>query len=256
MIAVLSMYDRPETRAAYDALWAHIRDALYETGLTPPSRLTHDTDLWQAWEDPDLILGQTCGLPFRSRLHEKVQLVGTLDYGLFDIAPGYYYSDFVVRADTDETDPQDFATARLAYNQPDSQSGWAAPQTWAAARGFSFLPSLQTGGHRASALAIAEDRADIAALDAITFRQIIRWDPDLAAQLKIIGRTDAAPGLPLITAQSMNAAQIRAAVTMALENLSTAHLETLGVVGLATIPSEVYLAVPNVAPPVQTAHDT
>ncbi|MFN7224061.1 MAG: hypothetical protein ACK4MS_08580, partial [Paracoccaceae bacterium] len=100
MIASLGMYDRPETSAANDALWALIRDALRDRGRDAPQALTRgEAACWPAWQAPDLVLSQTCGLPFRSRLHDHVTLIGTPDYGVEGCAPGYYRSVLIARSD-------------------------------------------------------------------------------------------------------------------------------------------------------------
>ena len=92
MIAALPMYDRPETAAATDRYWGLIRDGLRAREIEAPDDLTRTDDLWTLWQSPDLVLAQTCGLPFRARLHGQVQLVGTPDFGLPGCAPGYYNS--------------------------------------------------------------------------------------------------------------------------------------------------------------------
>ena len=68
MIASLPMYDMPHLRGAHDRYWTAIRDAL---GYGPDA-LTRGGDPWAEWQSPDLLLGQTCGLPYRARLHDKV----------------------------------------------------------------------------------------------------------------------------------------------------------------------------------------
>ncbi|MCX8955299.1 hypothetical protein OU790_17900, partial [Ruegeria sp. NA] len=73
MIAMLGMYDMPEVQAANDRFWGLIRAHL---GYGP-EQLTRDADVWQVWLDPELVLAQTCGMPYRTRLHGRVQLVGT-----------------------------------------------------------------------------------------------------------------------------------------------------------------------------------
>ena len=149
MIASLPMYDRPENAAAHDALWAALAPALRARGVAAPEGLNRDIGLWEGWTAPDLVLGQTCGLPFRTRLHDKVTLIASFDYALPDTPPGHYRSLFVTRRDEAGDGIADFAERRFAYNQPDSHSGWAAPQLSAAAAGFRFAPTLETGGHRA-----------------------------------------------------------------------------------------------------------
>lgn len=244
MIAALPMYDRPENAAAHDALWEATRDGLRASGCAAPERLSRGEDLWQVWTDPALVLGQTCGLPFRTRLHEQLTLIATLDYGLPDTPPGYYRSLFVTRAE-ETGEIADFASRRFAYNQPDSHSGWAAPQIAAQALGFRFAPTLETGAHRASARAVAEGRADIAAIDWITWRGIERWEPDLARALRVIGPTGAAPGLALIAAPGQDAQATFTALEAAVSGLSPGDREILGIADIVQIPAADYLAVPT-----------
>lgn len=254
MIASLPMYDRPENAAAHDALWCAIRDALRDRGLSAPDTLTRDIAFNEAWLRPDLVLGQTCGMPYRTRLHGAVTLIGTLDYGLPDCPPGHYRSLFIARSDSPDSDLAAYASRRFAYNQRDSHSGWAAPVLAAAARGFALAPTLATGGHRASAQSVAEGRADIAAIDAITWRGIERWEPALAARLRIVDQTAPTPGLPLIAAKGTDAQTTFAAVLEALSALAPEMREWLGIRGIRSIPASEYLAVENPAPPVQSAH--
>lgn len=245
MRAALSMYDRAENAALHDALWCAIRDRMAVHGLDAPVALERRADPAALWLAPDLVLGQTCGLPYRTRLHGSVALIATFDYGLEDCAPGHYRSVFVVRRDAGGSDPADFADARFAYNQPDSHSGWAAPQNWARARGFAFRPVLATGSHRATARAVAEGRADIGALDAVTWRDIERWEPALAGRLRVTGHSDTAPGLPLIAARGLDAGLIRQSVAEALTAVDGAVTGVLGIRGLAIIAAADYMAVPT-----------
>ncbi|MCX8509508.1 MAG: hypothetical protein ORN49_11645, partial [Rhodobacteraceae bacterium] len=157
LFACLPMYDWAEVRGPTDRLWGLIRDRLRARGMAAPEGL-HRGGRWNDWLAPDLILGQTCGFPYRTALHGKVTLVGTPDYGLPDTLPGYYHSQLVVRADA-PGDLADFLGGRLAINGYDSQSGWAAAQNHAALLGRSFADCLVTGAHVASAAAVAEGQA-------------------------------------------------------------------------------------------------
>lgn len=254
MIASLPMYDRPENAAAHDALWAGVRDALRARGVAAPEALDREIGLWEGWTHPGLVLGQTCGLPYRTRLHGKVRLVATFDYGLPGTPPGYYRSVFVARAD-DARDALDaFDGAVLAYNQRDSHSGWAAPQTTAQAFGIAFRTGPETGAHRASARAVAEGQAEITAIDAITWRGIERWEAPLAARLKVVDRSGAVPALPLITATPGQAliagpgadpGTLFAALAEGFAALAPEHRATLGILGLVRIPAIDYLTVPT-----------
>ena len=257
MIASLGMYDRPETAAAQDRLWAGIRDGLRAEGIAAPDALTRDAHAyWDAWTSPDLVFSQTCGFPVRARLHDKVTLIGTPDYGLPGCPPGHYNSVFVAR----RTDPRrslaEFSGSRFAYNEDLSQSGWAAPQNHAAAHGLHFPPSLQTGGHRLSALAVAESRADIAAIDALTWQLLTKYEA-FASDLHEIARTEPpTPVLPYITAKGADAAVFFRITAAAIAALSPADRATLHLKGLIAIPASDYLSVPTPASPEQIAQHT
>jgi ABC-type phosphate/phosphonate transport system substrate-binding protein len=245
MIAALGMYDLGEAALANDRLWSLIRDGLRGAGMVAPDALTRgDLAYLSGWLSPDLVLAQTCGRPFRDVLHDKVTLVGTPDYGLPGCAPGYYRSVFVVRADDPRWALGDFARARFAFNDPMSQSGWAGPMDFAPY----LTPALQTGGHRASAQAVAEGVADVAALDAVTWGMLQRNLPELAVHLRVVDETPPAPGLPLISAQGADAARIFSVVSGAIAALAPGDRAALSLRGLVQIPVSAYLALPPAAP--------
>jgi ABC-type phosphate/phosphonate transport system substrate-binding protein len=238
VIAALPMYDREETRRATDRLWRAIAAGLRGRGIAAPGALTRDDDLWSLWRHPDLLLAQTCGLPYRARLHWQVTLVATPDYGVEGCPPGHYRSVVVTRAG--EGVP---AAPRLACNDSLSQSGWSAALDWAAAQGVIFRTVLETGGHAASARAVAEGRADLAAIDAVTWRLLTRAEPAVAA-LQVIDRTAPCPGLPLIAGPGRDAAPLAEAVEGAIAAIAAADRAALGLVGLARLPASAYLSLP------------
>ena len=244
------MYDRVEAQPANDRLWALIRDGLRAVGLNAPEALTRGARAyWDAWASPDLILSQTCGFPYRARLHGRVTLIGTPDYGVTGCPPGYYRSVLVARANDPRSAMLDFDHATLAFNEDLSQSGWAAPQNHAAKLGISLPPKLRTGGHILSAKAVAEGHADIAAIDAVTWVMITRWDA-FASALKVVGETDPTPGLPYIAAPGTDAEAIFTVIAQAITDLSPQDRDTLCLKGLTKIAPETYLAVPT--PPTPT----
>lgn len=241
MIACLPMYDRPETAAANDALWDAIRSELGRG----PEKLTRDMDLWEVWRSPELLLAQTCGMPFRARLYGDVELVGTPDYGLPGCPEGHYNSVLIARADQAGTKLRSFDGSRFAYNDPVSQSGWAAAMMLM--RAENILPNtlVETGSHRASAEAVAEGRADFATLDALTWQLIETYEPDLAAALCVLERTEPTPALPFITALGENPAAILAAMQAGLEKLAPEHREVLHLKKVIYLTPSDYLAIPT-----------
>lgn len=240
MIAGLPMYERPENMAAHDRYWQLIRTALADHDIAAPENLTRAHDVWAMWTHPDLTLSQTCGLPYRAKLHSQVALIGTPDFGLPDTARGYYFSEIIVRNDDLRETLGAFSDATFAYNDALSQSGWAA----VCSAGAVFRQRICTGGHRASAHAVADGRADIAALDAVTWRDLQRYEPTLCRKLRSLGRTDPTPGLPYIAAPGADVAAKARAVAAAIDSLNAADRDVLGIVGLATIASADYLALP------------
>ena len=237
------MYDRAETKAANDRLWKLIRN---ELGYGPEN-LTRSLDIWNHWLAKDLLFSQTCGYPYRTRLHGKVSIVGTPDHGLRNCPPGYYYSVFVVRNNDGRESPEEFSQALLAYNDPQSQSGWVAPFNFAHERGFAFSRTLRTGKHVLSARAVAGKEADIACVDIISWKMMVRYDK-FSKHLKAIERTSSTPALPYISAPSVNSGTIQEAVKTAIHNLDEKDRDTLFIQGLQKIPSATYLAIPN--PPI------
>lgn len=201
------MYDlyRPDS----EALLRAVQDLLAARGVavTP---VWPDRDLLDHWQSDDLLLSQACGYPLVTRLTE-VQTVGCFHYS----APGCegirYHSLLVVRQSDRHKTLADFRGSRAVCNAPDSQSGYnvfmqmVAPL---APSGIFFNDVIFSGSHRQSLVAICEDKADIAAIDCVTFALLQRHAPQLIANLAVIGASPAAPGLPLITAKQTPPARL------------------------------------------------
>jgi ABC-type phosphate/phosphonate transport system substrate-binding protein len=118
--------------------------------------------------------------------------------------------------------------------------------------GFQFQPSLETGAHRLSARAVAEGQADLAALDALTWRMIQRWEP-MAGHLREVARTAPTPGLPFIAAKGADTEAIYQALMTAVDLLSPEDRDALSLRGIVRIAAERYLAVPIPPSPEQLA---
>ncbi|MFL4471932.1 phosphate/phosphite/phosphonate ABC transporter substrate-binding protein [Tateyamaria armeniaca] len=240
MIAFLGMYDMPHAAAAYDRFWSAIRGELGHG----PDHLTRSAEPWPIWQSDDLLLAQTCGLPYRARLYPQVRLVGTPDYGLRDCPQGYYYS-YIVRRSGDRRSIRELARAgTIAFNEPLSQSGWAAPVAHLGHLGLRPGETMQTGSHLESARAVLAGHADYAAIDAITYQMWDRAEPQVFAGLEAFTRTDPTPGLPLITSATQDAKKIARAVTRAIDTLPAEDREILMLNGLVQIPQSTYRAIP------------
>jgi ABC-type phosphate/phosphonate transport system substrate-binding protein len=141
-------------------------------------------------------------------------------------------------------DARSDAAMRLAYNAPDSQSGWAASE------GRAFASYVCTCAHFVSVQAVADGRADIAFVDAVTWRILRAVDPSLAARVTVTEQTRPTPGLPLIAAAGVDPLPLRAALMAALDVIPTQVRQDLGgPVGLSVLNPAAYLALPIPAPP-------
>lgn len=245
MIASLSMYERPETYSALDDLWAATRHQLIDNGIDCDEALSrHRTDM-DFWADPQLVLSQTCGLPFRADLHTKVSLVGAPDLRLEGCKPGYYRSVIVVRANDERRQLKEFEHAQLAINGLTSQSGFAALKHHWLQAGLAWPLQLHlSGGHKESAQAVADGTADLAAIDIVTYQLLERFDA-FTSTLRVLEQTDPTPALPFICAFGFEEYTIATALKHGIDSLSAEQQQLLGLYGVVNIPAEDYFAVPT-----------
>ena len=184
-------------------------------------------------------------MPYRNILHGKVQLVGTPNYDLPNCPPGHYCSAIVVRKNDPRLLLKDYDQAVLAYNMEVSQSGYAAPLNHAAAQGIHFPNRVESHGHLKSAEMVVSGKADIAAIDAVTWMLIERHEA-FASKLRVLERTTpTTPALPLITSLAMDADQIFDAVKQAIQDLPPDMRDDMLLKGIVKIPASEYLKIPN-----------
>ena len=239
MIATLPMYLWPDNIAAHDRLWAGIRDRLRGDGINAPDALDYNTGHMDSWVRPDLVLSQICNLPYRAQFRGKVTRIGAADYPQTGVEPGYYTSVFVTRADDPAQTLADASGYPMAINEPLSNSGWGVPLQYAIAQGLTLNPVLRTGAHRDSLRAVVEGRADLAAIDGVTWTNMQRWDPN-AARAKVIARTHATPGMTFITAAGRDPAPYFAAIDAAIKALPQADRTTLNLRSIVALPEAAY----------------
>jgi ABC-type phosphate/phosphonate transport system substrate-binding protein len=178
----------------------------------PPDEL----DFATVWQHPKLLFGQTCWGPIELGFVSNIRVVGQPDYSVFEGGEGELYSSAIVMrraglADGDIAAPANGEAAiplnllrgrRLAYNSHDSMSGVLALSRDLAVVGASldiFPQQIETGAHRASVVAVAEGRADVAAIDCRSWSIIQRFEPR-ARDVAVVGWTRRRKGLPYIAA--------------------------------------------------------
>jgi ABC-type phosphate/phosphonate transport system substrate-binding protein len=246
MKASLPMYDLPALRSAHARYWALIRDGLRDAGLDAPTTLTPDGIGAAFWTAPDLVFSQTCGMPYRTALHGKVQIVGTPDYGIEGCPPGFYTSVLVKRREDQRHQLPAFDGARVAVNDYGSQSGFAALATAAKEADIAFTRVMVTGAHAASARAVAVGDADIAAIDAVTWALLCAHE-GANRRVDVFARTPPTPGLPYICGLDVDRDKVFDAVLRATAVLPHDDRAALMLKGLVAIPPQAYLAIPTPA---------
>jgi len=205
-IAALPMYDFPEAAAATDALWAALAAQLRAAGVRDvPAGLTRDLGQADTWRHPRLLLGQACEYPLAKSYASYVRVLATPRYTAPGCAGALYRSAIVVRADDPATTLVGLRERRCVINELDSNSGMNLLRAAIAplANGRPFFASVAlSGAHRNSVRLVAEGRADVAAIDCVSFAHIGRAAPGLTARLRILAWTPATPCLPLVTART------------------------------------------------------
>jgi ABC-type phosphate/phosphonate transport system substrate-binding protein len=203
-VASLGMYDMPGIQDANDALWSGLAKWLRRNGLDGvPDRLDRGRPLDQILDDPNLLLAQTCGLPFATKWRGRLRYVATPCYAAPGCEGALYRSVIVVERGSPAQSLSDLRGAVAAVNETSSNSGYellrraVAPLSPLAPF---FAEAVVTGSHQESVSAVAKGNAAVAAIDVVTFAHLGRHCPNLVAQVRSIGWTDLSPGLPFVTA--------------------------------------------------------
>lgn len=213
MAAALAMYDLPELRWANDALWQRWRTALLARGIEAPDSLTRGQD----WDAPDLLVAQTCGLPYA--LEGKWRLVATPCYQAEGCDGPRYRAALVARVDDSRTDLAAYEGAVVAINAWTSHSGHTALSEALddiGARRQFFTKARLSGSHLASMDLVAAGDADIASVDCVTWALAGTAGYEAVNRLKVVGWTPSAPGLPLVAARHQSDETVEA-IRAALE---------------------------------------
>ena len=238
------MYDFEPLREAHATFWTAVA-----------ARAGIDAELRQgetfAFTDPGLVMAQTCGLPLTTTLAGLgLQVLAVPLY----TAPGCdgptHRSVVVVHADSAIATLADARGTRCAINSRDSNTGMNLLRAAIAplANGEKFFGDVRvTGAHAASMAAVADGRADIAAIDCVTWAHFSRFEPGLAGHLRVVAETPASPALPLVAPRTVPAGEI-AALRAALQAVAAdpalrPALALLLIRGFAELPLAAYDAV-------------
>jgi ABC-type phosphate/phosphonate transport system substrate-binding protein len=233
-ITALPMYN---VTPRHGMLWrALLRDALAAYAQAGgPSEVTivgdPDGPLMPLWLQKDLLLSQTCGFPYRMLgLADAVHLIATPMFDAEGCEGPRYRSALMVSPAAWErgaTTLEACRGLRAASNSEDSHSGMNALRHAVAplAREGRFFSSVVwTGSHAASIGALSAGTADVAAIDCVTLALLRDERPEVLHEVRLIGMTDSAPGLPFIASRSLGEEQ----AALLRDALDTAHAADAG----------------------------
>ncbi|MEO0619689.1 MAG: PhnD/SsuA/transferrin family substrate-binding protein [Pseudomonadota bacterium] len=250
MIATFPMYDGPVAGPAMAAFWQAWREAIADAGIDAPSLSPApqtSEELHAHWRAPDLFISQTCGFPYLMELVDHVSLIATPHYAVPGCEGPHYTSNIIVHRGARARTVEALAGTTVAINGRNSQSGFnalrAAILPFANAGPF-FSSTLETGSHVASLEAVAERKADCAAIDCVSFAHIARDRPALVAEVETIAHTEAVPGLPFITSATRSDTDVEIFRKTLRQVLTTADLadvrQALFLSGMSEVPRTAY----------------
>jgi len=173
-------------------------------------------------EDPMLLHEQLdiafiCGLPF-ARRHRvaKNQLQAivapVMQASRYQNRP-VYFSDIIVKADSELQSFDDLSGKILCYNDPGSNSGYNLVRQRLLQSGYPsnfFGKVIPSGSHQRSIRWVVEGIADCSAIDSTVLEQELGDFPELSPQLRVINSIGPCPMPPVVAAQRLGPAFLEA----------------------------------------------
>jgi len=247
----LPMYDFPEvagsTARLVDALVEAYRAEGVEAAVESALPTSHH-DLMARWSGPEMLISQSCGLPFVEDLVGFTHTVGTFCWSGVSDERGWYRTVIVVSPECDASGLDELEGARPAVSNTQSLSGWCSLGVAVAAvadRADFLRPAVLTGSHVGSLAALQSGSADVASIDPGTFQLLARHRPESVAGIRRIGEGPSVPATPLLVSRALAVPieRSRQIVATALNaaGLSDARAD-IGIDSFVVVPDEDYVS--------------
>ena len=212
-VASLPWYDLPELRAHTDHLWRRVARALRDRGVKHvPVALDRETPLEAQWASPRFLFGQCCGYDVVLTHRERLRAVARPVYDGARAGPGRYRSLVLVSRTCDARSIEDLRGLRCVVNGCSSHSGMSVLRGLVSPLhvGGRFFSSVEvSGAHERSLDALAEGRADVAAIDSVVYALLARYRPAALAGLRVLVETPSAAAPPFVTSVHTPRAEVR-----------------------------------------------
>ena len=200
--------------------------------------------------DPSLWFGQTCGYPLMTRLQHRLIPISVPDFDIAGCDGAYYSSRLIVPEKSGINSLQECKGLSAVINTNDSNSGMNLLRHTVA--GFnlqgSFFDDIKvSGSHLQSLTEVANQHADIAAIDCVSYRFIEDTWPELTARVRSIGFTASTCGLPFVipkqSAQKRDFAEITETLNRALSRLDKKQKDRLHLKGFKDVEMNDYASI-------------
>jgi len=200
------MYSVSTTAAA---AWAELLSRVARRARLPLQMLDYPAPapLAELWARPDKAAVFMCGLPFTRAQPRPHLLAAPVPSPPEFRGQPLYWSEFVVRSNSPHRSLSDTFVQRIAFTSPESQSGFAAPLRHLRSAGGPrplFLEVIAPQMTPQGALAaVAEGRADVAAIDSYSLHLLRRYAPELVGRIRVVDRTEPRPIPPLVASSAL-----------------------------------------------------
>jgi ABC-type phosphate/phosphonate transport system substrate-binding protein len=186
-------------------LWRRLLLELGRESGTPLEIVEHaaPAPLAELWQREDKAAVFMCGLPYsRATFAAQILAAPVPSPAEFAGLPRYW-SELVVRTDSEFKRLEDTFGRRMAFTVADSQSGYAAPLNLLRACPGAHPRYAEIVAPQVTPLgalkAVIEGAAEVAPVDSYAFALLQRYSPELTAQVRSVARTEPTPIPPLVS---------------------------------------------------------
>jgi ABC-type phosphate/phosphonate transport system substrate-binding protein len=171
-----------------------------------PATLNREIPNEDQWRSGQLLFSQACGYDVLVRANH-LRILATPVYTPTACLGGYYSSMVVVREDSRFECLEDLRGSRCAINTPTSHSGMNVLRALFApmSRNGRFFESVSiTGSHEASLMMITDRRADVAAIDCITYALLEQHRSRALREIRVLCCSSRFPAPPYVVGSQVS----------------------------------------------------
>ena len=234
----------PSLQNAWRALFSALAKFLHGCGADPFTLVFRTDD--ETYRDRALLLGHACGYPWLKKWAATHRPVCVPLFAVDGCEGARYSSWFITSANSTVTDLASARGKSVAVNNADSNSGMNVLRHALAelCDGEKFFAEvLMSGSHQQSIELVASERAQLAAIDAITFAFAMTEQPALQKRIRIIGQsahTTAPPFIAPLGVSENDYPVITDALNECLRCLDEKHRHTLKLRGFQQVTTTDY----------------